>query len=98
MTLQKDPEGIETRYLNQSTVFKDQRVLEIGSGDGRLTWRYAGSAGQVTGIDLDAEALRAAGHDRPASLRESIAFAQANSLNLPFPDTTFDITILAWSF
>jgi len=98
MACQKDPEGIETCYLNQSAVFTNQHVLEIGSGDGRLTWRYAHSAGRVTGIELDAEALRTATKDRAESLRDRVAFVRANSLDLPFPRETFDIAILAWSF
>jgi ubiquinone/menaquinone biosynthesis C-methylase UbiE len=98
MTLRKDPEGMETRHLNQMVDFSDQGVLEIGSGDGRLTWRYAHSTGRVTGIDLDADALRVAANDRPVSLKETVAFVRANSLHLPFPHETFDITILAWSF
>jgi ubiquinone/menaquinone biosynthesis C-methylase UbiE len=98
MTLKEDPEGTETRFLNQIANFTDQRVLEIGSGDGRLTWRYAHSAGRVTGIDPDAQALRTAARDCPANLSETVAFVQASSLDLPFPGKTFDMTILAWSF
>jgi ubiquinone/menaquinone biosynthesis C-methylase UbiE len=98
MTLQKDPEGTETRALNQIVDFTGQRVLEIGCGDGRLTWRYAPSACRVTGIDLDTQALRAAVTDRPAGLDRTVGFMQADSLHLPFPHATFDIAILAWSF
>jgi ubiquinone/menaquinone biosynthesis C-methylase UbiE len=98
MTLQKDPEGIETRYLNQSAIFTDQNVLEIGSGDGRLTWRYAHSASRVTGIDPDADTLRTAASDCPVNLHETVSFVRASSLDLPFPHETFDIAILAWSF
>jgi ubiquinone/menaquinone biosynthesis C-methylase UbiE len=98
MTLQKDPEGIETCYLNQTADFTNQHVLEIGSGDGRLTWRYAHSASRVTGIDLDAQAQRTAASDRPADLHNKVAFVRANACNLPFPCEKFDIAILAWSF
>lgn len=98
MTVQKDPEGIETHYLNKAINFKNQHVLEIGMGDGRLTWRYAHSAGRVTGIDLDADELKVAAAERPAGLRETVSLVQANSLDLPFRRETFDKTILAWSF
>ncbi len=98
MTLQKDPEGNEIRHLNQSALFTNQRVLEIGSGDGRLTWRYAHSTGRVTGIDPDADALKIAVTDCPPGLSETVSFARACSLDLPFPQETFDIAILAWSF
>jgi ubiquinone/menaquinone biosynthesis C-methylase UbiE len=98
MTLQKDPEGTETRFINRSIVFTNQRVLEIGSGDGRLTWRYAHGARRVTGIDPDAVALKLAAADCPATLHETVSFARASSLALPFASATFDIAILAWSF
>ena len=98
MTIQKDPEGMEIRYLNQTVVFTDKRVLEIGSGDGRLTWRYAHYAGHVIGIDPDADALRIAASDCPANLRNNVWFVRAGSSCLPFPREMFDVAILAWSF
>jgi ubiquinone/menaquinone biosynthesis C-methylase UbiE len=98
MPLQKDPEGNETHYLNLNAVFTNQRVLEIGSGEGRLTWRYAHSARLVTGIDLDADALKVARVDRPADLDKTVSFASANSLDLPFRHAQFDTAILSWSF
>jgi ubiquinone/menaquinone biosynthesis C-methylase UbiE len=98
MTLQKDPEETETFYLNQAINFKNQHVLEIGMGDGRLTWRYAHNAGRVTGIDLDTEELKVAAAERPADLRETVSLVKANSLDLPFRCETFDKAILAWSF
>jgi ubiquinone/menaquinone biosynthesis C-methylase UbiE len=98
MTLQKDPEGTETYYLNLADNFMNQHVLEIGCGDGRLTWRYAHNAGRVTGIDLEADDLQVAAAECPVDLREKVSFVQANSLDLPFPRETFDKAILAWSF
>jgi len=98
MTLQKDPEETETRYLNKTTNFSNQRVLEIGSGEGRLTWRYAHGAGGVIGIDLVGDALKVAAADCPATIHETVSFVQASSLHLPFPHETFDIAVLAWSF
>ena len=97
MALQKDPEGTETSFLHRSTEFAGQRVLEIGCGDGRLTWRYANTAGSLIGIDLDAEALTAAASNCPADLVETVSFVRAGSLDLPFPRETFDIAFLAWS-
>jgi ubiquinone/menaquinone biosynthesis C-methylase UbiE len=98
MTLQKDPEGTEIRFLNQAVILANKHILEIGTGDGRLTWRVANSAGHVTGIDLDADALRVAASVCPTNIRDNVLFVRAGSLNLPFPRETFDIAILAWSF
>jgi ubiquinone/menaquinone biosynthesis C-methylase UbiE len=98
MTLQKDPEGTETDHLKTAAVFSGRHVLEIGCGDGRLTWRYAPSARRVTAIDPDSEALKAAVMACPDALRQTVSFVGASSLNLPFPRETFDIALLAWSF
>ena len=97
MTLVKDPEGTETQFLHQYYDFAGKRMLEIGCGDGRLTWRYAAFARQVVGVDPDAEALRTALKDHSPGGMENTRFARANSLHLPFPHETFDLAILAWS-
>lgn len=97
MPIQKDPEGTETLHLRELADITGQHVLEIGCGDGRLTWRYAHSAARVTGIDPDADALKNAIQCCPADLRGAISFARASSLHLPFPHETFDRAILAWS-
>jgi ubiquinone/menaquinone biosynthesis C-methylase UbiE len=97
MSFQKDPEKSETTFLHRLVDFAGKHVLEVGCGEGRLTWRYAGSAQQVTGIDPDRDALRVAFYDMPVDLRKTTAFACASSLHLPFPHERFDIALLAWS-
>ncbi|MGD8402660.1 MAG: class I SAM-dependent methyltransferase [Anaerolineales bacterium] len=98
MTFQKDPEHYETKNLRKLVNFSDQRVLEVGCGEGRLTWEYAHSAKQVVGIDPDSDAVRVANYDMPDDLRKMTTFACASSLKLPFPHESFDIALLSWSF
>lgn len=95
MTLQIDPEHTETKYIHQFADFTDKRVLEVGCGDGRLTWRYATSTKFTAGIDLNAEELRVATIDRPSDL--PVSFVRADSIHIPFSKEKFDIAILAWS-
>ncbi len=97
MSIQKDPERTETKYLHKLADFSDKRVLEIGCGDGRLTWHYAKSARFVAGIDLNADDLRIATIDRPSDRESSITFTRADSIHIPFAREKFDIAILAWS-
>ena len=65
MSMQKDPDRNEINFLNK---FLDvdasrKRVLEIGCGEGRLTWQYARKPGFTVGIDVDSDALRVAAID-----------------------------------
>ena len=98
MTVQTDPERTESKYFKRYADLAGKRVLEIGCGDGRLTWLYAKSAARVTGIDLHRDDLRVATIDRPADLEHKVVFTRADSIHLPFAKESFDIAILAWSF
>ena len=97
MTLQSDPERNETKYLHKLAGFAEKRVLEIGCGEGRLTWQYARETRSTIAIDLDADALRVATIDRPSDLESKVCFALAKSEQLSFSNETFDIAVLAWS-
>jgi ubiquinone/menaquinone biosynthesis C-methylase UbiE len=98
MTIQKDIERNETKYLHKFVDFTRKQILEIGCGEGRLTWQYAEAPRSTVGIDLAADALRVALIDRPADLQNKVYFSRAMSEQLPFSKETFDIAILAWSF
>jgi ubiquinone/menaquinone biosynthesis C-methylase UbiE len=97
MTLQKDPERTETKYLREFANFTGKRVLEIGCGEGRLTWQYARAASRVAAIDPDKDSLRVATIERPSDLQAKVAFARADSIHLPFAKERFDLAVLAWS-
>lgn len=95
--MQKDPENKEGKVLHQFADFSGKRILEVGCGEGRLTWKYAKHAKQVIAFDPDHDALRIARADSPIDLHEQAYFANANAIHIPFSKETFDIAILAWS-
>ena len=97
MTVQKDPEGTERKYLRRFSDFDGKRILEIGCGEGRLTWKYAGASNLTFGLDPDKDALRVARADAPHPLRLQTHFTCASAVKIPFLKDTFDIAILAWS-
>jgi ubiquinone/menaquinone biosynthesis C-methylase UbiE len=97
MTSVKDPTGIEARVLAELADFEGQRVLEIGCGDGRLTWLYAEQAREVLGVDSDEEAIRDARSVLPDRLADRVEFRVADAQALDVPRQRFDIAFLSWS-
>lgn len=93
-TVQKDPEGFERKILHTFADFKGKHVLEIGCGEGRLTFKYAESAKQVTAFDPDHDSLRIARADNP---HPHVHFTGASAKHIPFSKEKFDIAVLAWS-
>lgn len=93
----RDPEGIETRHLLEIADLRGARVLEVGSGEGRLTWRYAAQAAQVVALDTDGAGLATARRARPADLARRVSFLRAAGEALPFRTQAFDVVLLSWS-
>ena len=99
MTIRVDPENNEPRALFNLADFSGRRVLEIGCGDGRLTWGYADRAGHVTAIDPFEGSIARAKANAPDNLKSRVEFR-----HIGFEDfaaaggsSTFDIVILSWS-
>lgn len=98
MGIRQDPENNETRALFDLADFAGQHVLEIGCGDGRLTWRFAGKAAHVTAIDPFAESIAQARASLPPELQGRVEFH-----HIAFADfaasrpAIFDTAILSWS-
>ncbi len=95
-----DPEENETHaLLNLAGPLAGKRVLEVGCGDGRLTWRYASGAGRVVAIDPDPDKVKRARADCPAELRSRVEFYDLGleEFALGVHTDRFDLAILAWS-
>jgi 2-polyprenyl-3-methyl-5-hydroxy-6-metoxy-1,4-benzoquinol methylase len=99
MNVRVDPENNETRALFYATTLASREILEVGCGDGRLTWKYASGAARVVAIDPFQESILRARRSVPEELNsvvgfQSIAFEQfAASCS----GAAFDTVILAWS-
>jgi ubiquinone/menaquinone biosynthesis C-methylase UbiE len=100
MTIQLDPENNETKALFEiSGGFENKRVFEIGCGDGRLTWRYAYHAAQVTALDPDADMIALAREDIPPGLRGRVEFhtGELQEYKAFTRGRKFDTALLSWS-
>ena len=95
--MQRDPEGFEKKILHKFAGFSNQRILEVGCGEGRLTWKYANASNFTVGFDPDRDAVRVARAEPPATAQGHVHFAQASASHIPFVNESFDIAILAWS-
>ena len=92
-----DPEGTETRVLHALARFADADVLEVGCGDGRLTWRYAAATRSVLAVDPKTDVIARAVEDTPHALRGRVSFRGADVTTVALPEGAFDVAVLAWS-
>jgi ubiquinone/menaquinone biosynthesis C-methylase UbiE len=93
----KDAGSAEARALAALGAFDGKRVLEIGCGDGRLTWLYAERAAEVLGVDTEEESIREAQRALPDQLKDRVEFRVADAQALDVPRPRFDIAFLSWS-
>ena len=92
-----DPQGVEPRAVLGAADFQRRRVLEIGSGTGRLTFPLAALAESVTGVDVKHADLKSALTNSTGQSGRGARFVCANACSLPFRDAQFDIALLASS-
>jgi ubiquinone/menaquinone biosynthesis C-methylase UbiE len=97
MAIVIDPEGYEIDALRKAVDFTRHDVLEIGCGDGRLTFRYAPLARHIYAIDPDEASIAAARQNTPTGLRSRIEFHVGTVENLNLPKEKFDIALLSWA-
>ena len=92
-----DPENNETRALLDMVDFTGKQVLEVGCGDGRLTWRYADRAAHVTAIDPAASQIASANEQLPDRLKDRIEFQaiEFEDFAAASQPKAFDIVILS---
>jgi len=99
MTVRFDPEGRETLALSDLIDFAGRGVLEIGCGDGRLTWRYAAQARHVLAIDPFAPSIERARLALPHDLQERVEFHHIGFEEFASAarDSGFEAAIFSWS-
>jgi ubiquinone/menaquinone biosynthesis C-methylase UbiE len=92
-----DAEGAHLAAILRATDFTGCRVLEVGSGDGRLTWGIAESASYVVAFDPDDERVAAARRDCPEALRGKVRFEVARADEIEIERQSVDIVFFSWS-
>lgn len=91
------PDGMEIRLIERFATLKGRRILEVGCGDGRLTFQYARTAGPVLAFDPDRASIEEA-LDQQAMLGvRNVAFQLGSIERLPDRGTPFDVALFSWS-
>jgi cyclopropane fatty-acyl-phospholipid synthase-like methyltransferase len=99
MSIQLDPEGHEIAALFDLVDLDGKDVLEIGSGDGRLTWRYAERTGHVVAVEPFEGSFDRARESVPHGLvgKVDLRHAAFEDFAATSGPSTFDVAILSWS-
>ena len=78
------------RAIEKMDIAVEDRVLDIGIGTGASLQFYPHEKGRIFGFDLSAGMLREALKKLGKTGRTNAAIGQANALQMPFADDTFD--------
>lgn len=97
MPLVVDPDRIEITAIRELVDVTGLRVVEIGCGDGRVTFQYAADTASVLAFDSDQEAIRTARAETPEELRERVRFEAADAAQIELPQGEFDLALFSWS-
>ncbi len=97
MTRIVDAEGVHLAAILRAADFSDKRVLEVGGGDGRLTWGIGSIASSVLAFDPDAESVASAREACPEELREKVRFEVASADEIEIEPQSVDLVFFSWS-
>ena len=93
----RDPDKIELNHLLEFAALDDARILEIGCGEGQLTFLYSDLPSLVIGIDQDSDALENGTNTARNSGQTHVSFLQGSGAQLPLPAQQFDTVIFSSS-
>jgi demethylmenaquinone methyltransferase/2-methoxy-6-polyprenyl-1,4-benzoquinol methylase len=86
--------GWRRRAARETGLRAGGSALDVACGSGKLTVelaKLAGPEGRVIGLDFSPQMLEVARHDHPG-----LEFIEGDALNLPFDDSSFDASTIAF--
>ena len=92
-----DAEGAHLAATLRAADFSNKRVLEVGCGEGRLTWGIAPLAASVLAFDPSSEDIALARADCPGELSEKVRFEVARAEEIDVPPQSVDLVFFSWS-
>ena len=97
MAVRLDPEEAETRAIHHLIDFGGTDVLQIGCGDGRMTWLFAHETASVLAIDPEEAKIAIANERTPDALRSLVSFQVADLCVVDLPEAAYDVAVFSWS-
>lgn len=91
------PSKLELGAIDALIDFERLRVLEIGAGDGRLSYALAPRTRTWLGLDTDTDELALALEDPRRSDVPQLCWAAASAAALPLADNSVDLVFFSWS-
>jgi 2-polyprenyl-3-methyl-5-hydroxy-6-metoxy-1,4-benzoquinol methylase len=91
------PDGHEVNLIERFTSLRGKRVLEVGCGDGRLTFQYAAKAASVLAFDPDRPSIDEASWQKADRGIKNVDFRFGSIEYLPDRGPSFDVVLFSWS-
>jgi 2-polyprenyl-3-methyl-5-hydroxy-6-metoxy-1,4-benzoquinol methylase len=91
------PDGFEVRLIERFVSLRHKRILEVGCGDGRLTFQYAPAATSVLAIDPDRLSIEDALWEQEHRRIDNIDFRAGSIERLEIRAAPFDVALFSWS-
>jgi 2-polyprenyl-3-methyl-5-hydroxy-6-metoxy-1,4-benzoquinol methylase len=92
-----DPDGVELATIRELVDLRGLEVVDVGCGEGRLSFACAGEGAKVFGFDPDEEAIAAARRKIPRGLPKRVEFEAADGTEIELPTRKFDLALFSWS-
>lgn len=85
---------IRDKVVDYTNAKNGLRILDVGTGTGKQAFAFAKRGYDVTGIDLSEDMLKVAARKNKY---ENVKFIDADAANLPFKDSSFDVSSVSFA-
>src|ERR1700751_1178984 len=92
-----DPDGVEAATIRELVDLVGLRVLDVGCGDGRLSFACAREGAEVFACDPDEDVVAIARTETPRELRKRLRFEVAHAREIELPKGEFELALFSWS-